>query len=95
MARRSPNFIPMNWNNNNNNNLRALLNVINNNNGVIRATPLYPTLYSVVINGGQALNLTNLFRIPNNAEITPGGLKIEILKIVGRAGRFQEGEGSY
>ena len=92
MARRSPNLLPMNWNTNNNNNLNinALLNVINNNNGVIRGTPLYPTLYSVVIKGGQELNLTNLFRSPKNSEITPGGLKIEILKIVGRAGRFQK-----
>lgn len=93
MARRSPNLIPMNWNNNSNNNMNldAILNAINNNNnGTIRATPLYPTLYSIMIAGGDELNLSATFKGPRNAEIMPGGLKIEVLKVVARAGRFQK-----
>ena len=94
MARRSPNLIPMNWNSNNNNNTlnlnRLLLNLNRgNNNGTIRATPLYPTLYSIMINGGDELNLSATFKAPKNAEVTQGGLKIEVLKVVARAGRFQ------
>ena len=63
------NIIPMNWNNNNNiniNNLNinALFRNENNNNKTIRATPLYPTLYSVVIASGEELNLAKLFRSP-------------------------------
>ncbi len=94
MARRSPNLIPMNWNSNSNNNLnlnKLLLNLNrDNNNGTIRATPLYPTLYSIMVDGGDELNLSAIFKGPKNAEIMAGGLKIEVLKIIARAGRFQK-----
>lgn len=96
MAKRSPNLIPMNWDSNNNNNntlnLNKLLLNLNrgNNNGLIRATPLYPTLYSIMADGGNELNLSTIFKGPKNAEIMPGGLKIEVLKIIARAGRFQK-----
>lgn len=80
MARRSPNLFPMNWDTNNN----------NNNNRAISATPLYPTLYSVVIEGSEELNLSGLFRGPRNAENVRGGFRVEVLKTIGRVGRFQK-----
>jgi len=93
MARRSPNLIPMNWNsNNNNNNLnmnQILRNIANNNNDTIRATPLYPTLYSVVVDSGESINISRAFTIPKNSS-TIQGIKIEVLSIIGRAGRFQK-----
>ena len=82
----------MNWNNNNNLNNINLNNVfrnVNNNNRAIRATPLYPTLYSVMVDGGSPINLSKAFTTPKNAD-TIQGIKIEVLKIVGRAGRFQK-----
>lgn len=91
MARRSPNLIPMDWDSNNNDTLnlnKLLLNL--NRDDTIRATPLYPTLYSIMVDGGDELNLSSIFKSPKNAEIMPGGLKIEVLKIVARAGRFQK-----
>ena len=94
MARRaSPiNFNAMllnNNNNNNNQNLNELLRNINNNNRTIRATPLYPTLYSAVIDSKEPINLSSAFAIPKKGE-TIQGVKVEVLKIVGRAGRFQK-----
>lgn len=83
----------MNWNNNiniNNLNINALFRNVNNNNKTIRATPLYPTLYSVVIASDEELNLAKLFRSPKNAENARGGFRVEVLKTVGRAGRFQK-----
>jgi hypothetical protein len=95
MARRaSPpinfNALLFNNNNNNNNNLNQILrNIANNNNGTIRATPLYPTLYSVVIDSGEAINLSRAFTTPKNSEVIQG-IKVEVLSIIGRAGRFQK-----
>jgi len=91
MARRSPNLIPMNWNSNNNNfNMNQILrNIANNNNDIIRATPLYPTLYSVVVDSGESINISRAFTIPKNSS-TIQGIKIEVLSIIGRAGRFQK-----
>tara|TARA_R110001592_G_scaffold222699_3_gene477947 strand:- start:21561 stop:23171 length:1611 start_codon:yes stop_codon:yes gene_type:complete len=91
MARRSPNLIPMNWNSNNNNfNMKQILrNIANNNNDIIRATPLYPTLYSVVVDSGESINISRAFTTPKNSS-TIQGIKIEVLSIIGRAGRFQK-----
>ena len=97
MARRaSPpinfNALLFNNNNNNNNNLnlnQVLRNIANNNNGTIRATPLYPTLYSVVIDSGEAINLSRAFTTPKNSDVIQG-IKVEVLSIIGRAGRFQK-----
>ena len=93
MARRSPDLIPMNWNNNNINlnniNLNNALRNVNNNNSAIRATPLYPTLYSVVVDGGSLVNLSKFFTVPKKGA-TIQGINVEVLKIVGRAGRFQK-----
>lgn len=88
MARTPVNFDALLFNNSNNVNLNALLNAIDND--TIRATPLYPTLYSIMVDGGYTPNLSAMFRVPKDAEIVPGGLKIEVLKIVARAGRFQK-----
>ena len=91
MARRSPDLIPMNWDNNNINlNNIDLNNVLGNvNNRTIRATPLYPTLYSVVVDGGSPVNLSKFFTVPKKGE-TIQGINVEVLKIVGRSGRFQK-----
>jgi len=79
-----------NWNNNNNTlNLNRLLLNLNKENTAIAATPLYPTLYSVVINGGEEINLSKAFGMPKPSE-TIQGMKIEVLSIIGRAGRFQK-----
>ena len=85
MARRAT--PPINFNNNIN--FNKLLNTINND-GTIRATPLYPTLYSIVVNSGDTLNLSEYFITPKNHGVARGGFKVEVLKIVGRAGRFQK-----
>ena len=74
--------------NNLNFNLNEVLNIME---GEIRATPLYPTLYSaMVVDPDEQFNLSRFFKSPGNADIMRGGLRVEVLKVTARSGRFQK-----
>jgi len=80
MARTPVNFDALLFNNNNNVNLDELLNAINND--TIRATPLYPTLYSIVVESGDRPNLSAMFKVPVSMYSKPTPIRMKVAPIV-------------